>query len=332
MAAVVNVPGGAPDEPPGCVVITDDLGAEREVPIIDQLFIGRECAGIADTRRLVLPDPEISRTHLEIRLDAVGDQAFVIDTSTNGTLLNGARLERAVPVPIRPGDRISIGDVTLVFRSRRFTAAPGNIRQQTRARFNQTSLVMVVGDIVNYSTISQLTDEGIMARSLHALWHRLGGVLHEHHGTLSYYAGDALFAVWELNRFPDAAAMAIDFALAANRLVAEVGPELPLRSLDGAPIRMGWGVVQGMAALAAMTRSADTVIGDATNVAFRLSGLAGREGRAAVLVTRDVHAAVAAQFVWGPAERVELKGRSGRETVFGAIGREAAPAPDRREC
>ena len=42
---------------------------------------------------------------------------------------------------------------------------------------------------------------------------------------------------------------------------------------------MGWGVVQGMAALAAMTRSVEAVIGDATNVAFRLAGLAGRDGR-----------------------------------------------------
>ena len=84
-------------------------------------------------------------------------------------------------------------------------------------------MVMVVGDIVNYSTISQVTDEGVMAGSLHTLWHQLGGVLRAHHGTLSYYAGDALFAVWELRRFPDAAELAIDFALSANRLVEDLG-------------------------------------------------------------------------------------------------------------
>ncbi len=54
-----------------------------------RLFVGRECAGIRASRRLVIPDPEISRTHLEIRLHAEADQAFVIDTSSNGTLLNG---------------------------------------------------------------------------------------------------------------------------------------------------------------------------------------------------------------------------------------------------
>jgi adenylate cyclase len=316
MAAFEKVPGGQPDEPLAFLVVVGEGGSARSVPIFDQLFVGRECAGISEPRRLVIDDPEISRTHLEIRLDATADQAFVIDTSSNGTLLNAVRLERAVSLPIRPGDEIRIGDVALIFRSQRFTAVPTAIARRTQARISQAAMVMVVGDIINYSAISEVTDEGVMARSLHTLWHQLGGVLHAHHGTLSHYAGDALFAVWEQQRFPDAAELAIDFALAANRLVEELGPELPLRGPDGSPIHMGWGVVRGMAALAAMTRSADAVIGDATNVAFRLAGLAGRQGRAAVMVTSGVRRAIAAQFTWGEGELVEIKGRRGMETVF----------------
>jgi adenylate cyclase len=73
----VKAPGEQPEEPLGHLVVMDDDGAERNVPIFDQLFVGRECGGISDRRRLVIPDPEISRTHLEIRLDAASDQAFV---------------------------------------------------------------------------------------------------------------------------------------------------------------------------------------------------------------------------------------------------------------
>lgn len=321
MAVVAKVPGGRSDEPPAHLVVVGDDGLERSEPIFDQLFVGRECAGISESRRLVIDDPEISRTHLEIRLDTAADQAFVIDTSSNGTRVNDVRIERAVLLPIKPGDEIRIGDVVLIFRSRRFTAVKRVAAKPTRARFDMTPMVMVVGDIVNYSTISQVTDEGIMARSLHTLWHQLGDVLRAHHGTLNYYAGDALFAVWEMRRFPNAAALAIEFALAANRLVEERGSELPLRGPDGAPIHMGWGVVHGMAALAAMTRSVDAVIGDATNVAFRLSGLAGRQGRAAVVATSSVRREAADQFVWGESELVEIKGRSGRETIFPVIAR-----------
>jgi adenylate cyclase len=124
--------------------------------------------------------------------------------------------------------------------------------------------------------------------------------------------------------------MAIDFALSGNRLVDKLAPELPLRGPDGSPIHMGWAVAQGKAALAAMTRSTDAVIGDATNVAFRLAGLAGRHGRAAVMVTSSVRRAVAAQFTWGESELVEIKGRRGMETVFAVSAREtygtASPA------
>lgn len=321
MNPISGVSGPRPGEPLGYLVI-DDRGVERRVPIFDQLFVGRECAGISETRRLVIPDPEISRTHVEIRLDAVGDQAFVIDTSTNGTLLNGIRLERAVPRPIRPGDEIRIGDISLIFRSQRFTAESAMANPGlTRTRISQAAMVLVVGDIINYSTISQVTDEGVVARSLHMLWHEVGGVLQAHQGTLNHYAGDAIFAIWEASRFSDAAERAIDFALAANRLVEELGPQLPMRGPDGSPIHMGWGVVQGMVALAAMTRSVEAVIGDSTNVAFRLAGVAGRNGRAAVMVTSGVRHLIEAQFAWGDGEQVELKGRRGTEAVFPVIGR-----------
>jgi class 3 adenylate cyclase len=182
-------------------------------------------------------------------------------------------------------------------------------------------MVMVVGDITNYSSISEVTDNKVIADSLNRLWRELGRILRDHLGTLNHYAGDALYAVWELDAQPNANELALDFALAANQRVDELGPELPLRGPDGSPIRMGWGVVQGRAALAAMTRSVEAVIGDSTNVAFRLAGVAGRQGRRAVLATTAVHAAIGEKFVLGDAEQVALKGRSELTTVFPVIGR-----------
>ncbi len=296
-------------------------GGGRSVPIFDQLFVGRQCRGIEEQRRLVIPDPNISRNHLEIRLDITTDRAYLIDTSTNGTLLNGMPLERAVQVPLKPDDRISIGDVLLIFRSDRFTAAGLTNTSPTLTRIVEDTMVMVVGDITNYSTISEVTDNRVIAQSLNYLWHELGLVLRAHRGTLNHYAGDALYAVWELRTIPKAGELAIDFALAANKRVEELAPTLPLRTPDGSPIRMGWGVVQGRAAIAAMTRTVTAVIGDATNVAFRLAGIAGRAGRPAVMVSAAVHAAVEEQYVWGLHEQVEIKGRRGMETVFPVIGR-----------
>jgi adenylate cyclase len=297
------------------------------VPIFDQLFVGRDCAGIAEQRRLVIDQPGISRNHLEIRLDPATDQAFLIDTSTNGTLLNGERLERAVLVPLRPDDQIRIGDLALRFRSDRFNAVGAAGTDFTETRIVEEIMVMVVGDVTNYSTISEVTDSKVIAESLNYLWHELRRVLRTHRGTLNHYAGDALYAVWGLRTLPNANELAIDFALAANQEVDYLAPKLPLRAPDGSPIRMGWAVVQGKAAIAAMTRTVEAVIGDATNVAFRLAGIAGRGGRAAVMTTDVVHAFAEAKYVWGPAEQVAIKGRKGMQTVFPVIARSTDTAP-----
>jgi class 3 adenylate cyclase len=307
-------------EPLGHLVVVDPGGQETSVPIFDQLFVGRECSGIGPQRRLVIDDPEVSRNHLEIRLDDATGQASVVDMSINGSLLNGRRLERNVPMPLRHNDEIRIGDIALTFRSSRFSARPTLGMDETEARIHEAAMVMVVGDITNYSTISEVTDNRVIANSLNRLWGELGRILRTHRGTLNHYAGDALYAVWQLQTVPNADELAIDFALAANQRVEELGPELPLRSPDGSPIQMGWGVVRGMAALAAMSRSVEAVIGDSTNVAFRLAGVAGRDGRHAVMVSNSVHRAVEGKFVWGEAEQVMLKGRQGRETVFPVIG------------
>jgi class 3 adenylate cyclase len=311
------VPGEPADEPLGCLLV-DHGGRKFTVPVYDQLFVGRECAGISDQRRLVIRDKQISRCHLEIRLDAVGDHACLIDTSTNGTLLNDVRLDRAVPVPIMPDDKIRIGNVTLTFKSSRFTERDLN-DSVTVCRISSATMMMVVGDITNYSTIAQGTDNTVVAESLYVLWKELRRVLRTYSGTLNHYAGDALYAVWDMQTQPQAIELAVDFALAANQRVEEIGPELPLRGPDGSAVKMGWAVVQGTAALAAMTRSVEAIIGDSTNLAFRLAGLAGRNGRAPVMVTDSVRNVVSQRYIWGTPEQVEVKGRHGTEIVVPVI-------------
>ena len=70
-----------------------------------------------------------------------------------------------------------------------------------------------------------------------------------------------------------------------------------------------------------------TVLGDATNVAFRLSGLAGRGGRPDVLVTDAVHRATAASFTFTALSAIQVKGPSQAVEALGASRRPAgAPA------
>jgi class 3 adenylate cyclase len=279
----------------------------REVAVYDRLFVGRECTGIEERHRLLVDDPNASRNHLEIR--ARRDRgASVVDTSTNGTRVNGVRIERAVPVPLESGDRLTVGTVELEFHTD-WTLVPGApVGTQTIRYVSDTDLVTVVGDIVGFSTVSHTTPSRVVMESLDTLLVELRALLTRYRGTLSNYVGDAFFAVWETGSVPDASRHALDFVVAAAARLDVVTSTLALRAVDGGPIRMGWGVARGVSAVSSMTGSLLGVVGDAANLAFRLSALAARDGRANVLVGDALYADVAGHYPFADPEQITVKG------------------------
>ena len=279
----------------------------REVAVYDRLFVGRECTGIEERHRLLVDDPNASRNHLEIR--ARRDRgASVVDTSTNGTRVNGVRIERAVSGPLESGDHLTVGSVDLEFHTD-WTLAPGApAGTQTIRYVSDTDLVTVVGDIVGFSTVSHTTPSRVVMESLDTLLVELRALLTRYRGTLSNYVGDAFFAVWETDSIPGASRHALDFVIAAAARLDVVASKLALRAVDGGPIRMGWGVARGESAMSSMTGALLGVVGDAANLAFRLSALAGRDGRGDVLVGDALYADVAAHYPFADAEHVAVKG------------------------
>jgi adenylate cyclase len=298
---------------------------EESIPIYDHLYVGRECAGVEDERRFLIDDEGVSRNHMELRLDAEQDQAWLVDRSTNGTRLNGTRVERSVPVQIMPGDRVRVGTVEFQFFSRSFSTPSAVDSKLTTRSVAMTELVMVVGDIISFSTISEYTGEVELLEGIDRTYSELRKLLNQYRGTLSNYVGDAFFATWEINADPEAAASAVGFAIDAAAKVREVGPSLTLRDPEGQPIRMGFGIGSGPAAVSLMTGAMVTVLGDATNVTFRLSGVAGRTGWSDVVVTDSVHALAPDAFSYTEPAEVEVKGRTGKVKVYGAVplGQEA---------
>lgn len=308
-----------PESAAAVIVVDPGTAAERTVPVSERLFVGRECAGIDDGHRLVVSDDTVSRQHLEIRLDLEDDRAVVLDMSTNGTRVNGVRIERAVPIPIRPGDRLQVGETVLEFRSDRFRSSGQTDRGRTTRYVSKTSMVLVVGDVVGYSTMSEVTDSSTVLNSLDVLWDGLRRLLMEHGGTLNSYAGDALFAVWESDPIERAAEHAVAFARAARRHVIDTAPTLPLRTPEGAPVGMGWAVVLGPVAVSTLTRAQPAVIGDTTNLAFRLSGRAARDGLPEILVNSAARDVLGDRYEWTEPYTVTVKGRRAEEVVYGTV-------------
>ena len=314
---------GATRWPLAFVAVHPGTADERTVAIHDLLVVGRECGGVDASRRLILDDETISRRHVEIRLDPEGDRASVFDTSTNGTRLNGHRIERATDVTIKPGDRLTVGDTQLEFRADRFLGAATGEAADPRFTVKAVSLsqlALVAGDVIGYSAISQYTEEDVLLKSIDELYGQLCTLLADFRGTLNNYVGDAFFAIWELSEDPDAAEHALQYAVAAANQVRELAPRLALRTPDDEPIRMGWGVEFGQAAISALPGQHVTVLGDATNVAFRLSATAGRDGRSEILVTDRIEELLRDHYAFEAPEDLMVKGRLGAERVFGLTG------------
>ncbi|MEO9171306.1 MAG: FHA domain-containing protein [Candidatus Baltobacteraceae bacterium] len=83
-----------------------EMGAMRSFEGVCPLTIGR-----APEVELPVRDAEVSRQHA--RLETHGKVVYLRDLgSSNGTFLNGRRIDRAIE--IRPGDEIDIGTTRLV--------------------------------------------------------------------------------------------------------------------------------------------------------------------------------------------------------------------------
>jgi adenylate cyclase len=302
------------------VIVDPGSPTESTRPLHDRLFVGRECAGVDDDHRILLPeDLAVSRNHLEIRADAELSQAAVVDTSSNGTRINGVRIERSVAVPLSDGDQIQVGSHTLGFRS----ASVGVRGTEHRSAGATVSIgapslmAMVVGDLINFSTVSEQADHAVLARDVDSLYSELRKMLTQHKGTLVDYVGDAFFASWEFDVDPAAADNALSFVLAASERVAECTAAFELRYADGSPLRMGWAVTMGSVVMRLMPGAVVMALGDYVNVSFRIASIAGREGRPSILATQAVREASVGPFVFGDPETVPVKGRIGTETIYG---------------
>jgi class 3 adenylate cyclase len=304
--------------PTAWVTVASGTKDERIVPLTGRLLIGRECAGVEPERRLIFDDPQISRDHVELRSEP-GRTSVLVDMSTNGTWVNGRRVERGEQIRIGDGDSIDVGGQELVFHlSEPAAAASAADTHRTIMRVGVVKMAIVVADVVGYTTLTETYGGHDVAAISDELFAALNQLLPEHGGTVVNYIGDAILAGWDLDRDPTAAEKAIRYALAGHELVTERAAGLPLRGADGEPLRMGWAVTTGEAASGRPSATRQTVHGDAVNLAFRLSGLAARDDRPPILVTEEAVALAPEAARFGEPQELRVKGRAAAARVVGA--------------
>ena len=255
------------------LVLTEggDRPTPRVVPIIGRLFVGRKSGGASAPTQLLLDDPAVSRDHFELRVDEA-EGVVLVDRSTNGTRVNGRKVEREEPLPLTDGDFVEVGTIRMSFRSLEAgDRISDEVRTAVRAIEN-AHVATVVGDVVGYTAMVERDGEDAAAAALDELFAGFDELLVAHDATTSHRDGDSLFAAWDVTGDPQAADKAVRFALAAGKLV------------DATALEMGWGVTLGEGVPGHPSMAREAVDADAINLAFRLAGLAARDGEPTVLV------------------------------------------------
>lgn len=92
------------------LVVIEGTGEGSHFPLtLPLVSVGRD-----DTCTYQILDPLVSRTHLQIRLDpAIGKHVAGDYRSAHGVFVNGKQI--LLDTPLNDGDRIKIGNTTLVY-------------------------------------------------------------------------------------------------------------------------------------------------------------------------------------------------------------------------
>jgi adenylate cyclase len=195
------------------------------------------------------------------------------------------------------------------------------------------ALTVLFSDIRSFTTVSERLDPKDLVAFLNRYLGCMTELVFASSGTLDKYIGDAVMAFWGApNDLPGHARKALECAVAMQRAVAELRPEVKQRW--GIDLEIGVGVATGVVSVGNMGSErnlAYTVLGDRVNLAARLESLTKTYG-AEVLTTADTLAAARAQGAQLHArevDQVRVKGKH-EPVILVEVTREPVADPEQQ--
>ena len=298
---------------------TDETGKVCHLDLVDKVFIGRSCRGIEESRRIVLRDLAVSRDHAIVSLD--GSHLQITDMSKNGVLVNGVRVEAGSSRDLTDGNVITVGNTHIAVKLQG-EAEFGDSIEYTQAGPVEMIVTSLVADVRGFSGVSQREDSLEVYAFMKRVFEALTAIVHEYKGTVKDYVGDAVYAFWDhgSKTRSERAVLACQAALRQ----CEVIDDLKLQSgfnnrLPGWELLMGWGITTGRVTMAHYSpRAADlALVGDATNLAFRLSTMANKNLTTPIVICDQTARLVDSALSMVDLGAAPVRGRSGREHLFG---------------
>lgn len=300
----------------------DENQKTLRIEIVDRVFIGRLCKGIDETRRIIVRHSMVSRDHAEVILS--GSRLHIKDKSKNGTWLNGVRLAGGSEEFLSDGDVIRVGETSISVRhADSLSSGEGDGRSavSTNITPKEVTVTNVVADVRGFTGLSQMENSFQVYALMKEIFIRFSIIVNDHKGTIKDYVGDAIYAFWEHGVSPSGgpAMLACQNALAQAEALEVIKDELRTLNPLAGRLKMGWGITTGPVTLSHYgARPSDlALVGDCTNLAFRLSGIANKELDKKILICARTASLVRGNLEMDDLGEVSVRGRSGGLNVFG---------------
>lgn len=294
----------------------DENGHKCGLEVVDKVFIGRTCTGIEKTKRIIVNDPSISRDHAIINL--LDTHLQITDMSRNGVWVNDIRMDPGSLQVLSNGDVIGIGNIKIFVNCP--ASQPFNIdMDSTQVSLIEMTVTSLVADVRGFSGMTQKSESSEIYFLMKSIFDQLTAIVHDFKGTLKDYVGDAVYAFWDHGLTPkkDQAVLACKAALEQMSVINN--KELFPGNSISQEVLMGWGITTGKVTMAHYSqRSTDlTLVGDCTNLAFRLSGMANKEIASPIVICSQTADLVENDISLLDLGSVTIRGRTGQEHVFG---------------
>jgi len=180
--------------------------------------------GRSPTSTLVLDQAGVSRSHAMLQPGPGGGHLLADLRSTNGTYVNGLRLEQARP--LRDGDVILVGEATLTYRCRQESAGGPDASQTTSVQIHSGACWLLLVDVIGFTGHTQKVGNHAAAEDFKKWLECVRPVLARQDATINAYLGDAIFAYWRQDRH------------AADKVATAVRELVALQSSSPLPFRM----------------------------------------------------------------------------------------------
>ena len=149
---------------------------------------------------------------------------------------------------------------------------------------------ILFSDIRGFTSLSETVPAEVVVEMLNFYFSKMNNAIHQHHGTIDKFIGDAIMAIWGAPiKDNDHAQNSVNAAIAMLQALKEVNHWLENKSYP--PINIGIGINTGdviLGSIGSELKADYTVIGDNVNLASRLEGITKTYG-CPVLISQSTY-------------------------------------------